>query len=153
MTEIRPASAVDIPSLESMYRTEIENHTERAQQFASDLVLRYKTLLATEDNVICGTVTWEPRGGLDDGVVELIGLGVNAKSRQQGVGTQLVQAMIDEATRFYSTRGYPLRVILVFMEHDNEIARKFYTTNKFKEVASIESLYPDDDASIWTRHL
>lgn len=153
MTEIRPASAVDIPSLESMYRTEIENHTERAQQFASDLVLRYKTLLATEDNVICGTATWEPRGGLDDGVVELIGLGVNANFRRQGIGTQLVQAMIDEATRFYSTRGYPLRVILVFMEHDNEIARKFYTTNKFKEVASIESLYPDDDASIWTRHL
>jgi ribosomal protein S18 acetylase RimI-like enzyme len=152
MTEIRLAAADDIPSLEKMYRTEIESHIERAQQFAKDLVLRYKTLLATEDNVICGTVTWEPRGGLDDGVAELISLGVNANFRRQGIGTQLVQAMIKEVTRFYSTRGYPLRVILVFMEHDNEIARKFYTANKFKEVASIEALYPDDDASIWTRH-
>jgi ribosomal protein S18 acetylase RimI-like enzyme len=150
---IRTAERDDIPSLETMYRTEIENHAERAQQFADDLVLRYNTLLAIENSVICGTVSWESRGGLDDGVVELIGLGVNANLRRQGVGTQLVQAMIEEATQYYKTRGYQLHVILLFMEHENEIARKFYTVNKFIEVASIESLYPSGDASIWTRHL
>lgn len=150
---IRTAKRDDIPSLETMYRTEIEDHAERAQQFANDLVLRYNTLLAIENNVICGTVSWESRGGLDDGVVELIGLGVNAGFKRQGVGTQLVQAMIEEATQYYRAHEYQLRVILLFMEHDNEIARKFYTVNKFKEVASIESLYPSGDASIWTRHL
>ncbi|NHI89903.1 MAG: N-acetyltransferase [Candidatus Thorarchaeota archaeon] len=150
---IRTAKRADIPSLETMYRTEIENHAERAQQFANDLVLRYNTLLAVENNVICGTASWEARGGLDDGVVEMIGLGVTADFRRQGVGKQLVQAMIDEATQYYKTQGYQLRVILLFMEHNNEIARKFYIANKFKEVASIESLYPSSDASIWTKHL
>ena len=153
MMRIRTAKRNDIPLLETMYRTEIEDHVERAQQFANDLVLRYNTLLAIENNVICGTVSWESRGGLDDGVVEMIGLGVTTNFRRQGVGTQLVQAMIEEATRYYRARKYQLRVILLFMEQDNEIARNFYTVNKFKEVASIGALYPSGDASIWVQHL
>ncbi len=153
MIEIRTATPSDLPLLENMYRKEIEDHLERARRFAEDLVLRYKTLLAIDDNAVCGTVTWEPRGGLDDGVVEMIGLGVTEGFKRQGIATRLVDAMIEEATQFFSTKDYSLRVILLFMERANETARKFYSTNKFKEVSTIPSLYPQDDASIWTRHL
>ena len=153
MIEIRTATPSDLPLLENMYRKEIEDHLERARRFAEDLVLRYKTLLAIDDNAVCGTVTWEPRGGLDDGVVEMIGLGVTEGFKRQGIATRLVDAMIGEATQFFSTKDYSLRVILLFMERANETARKFYSTNKFKEVSTIPSLYPQDDASIWTRHL
>ena len=153
MIDIRNATSADIPLLENMYRTEIEDHAERSQKFAEDLVLRYKTLLAIKDEAVCGTVTWEVRGGLDDGVVEMIGLGVNEAFKRQGIATSLVDAMIQDAKQFYSSSGYSLRVVLLFMELSNETARKFYSANKFKEVASIPSLYPMDDASIWIRHL
>ena len=153
MIDIRAATPSDISLLEKMYRNEIEDHAERAQSFAEDLVLRYKTLLAMKDDTVCGTVTWEPRGGLDDGVVEMIGLGVTEGFKRQGIATRLVDAMIEKATQFFSTKDYSLRVILLFMERANETARKFYSTNKFKEVSMIPSLYPQDDASIWTRHL
>jgi ribosomal protein S18 acetylase RimI-like enzyme len=153
MINIRAATSTDIPLLENMYRNEVEDHAERAQRFAEELVLRYKTLLAIKDNSVCGTITWEPRGGLDDGVVELVGLGVNEGFKRQGIATKLVDAMIEEASLFYSTNNYPLRVILLFMERMNETARKFYSASRFKEVAAIPSLYPGDDASIWTRHL
>ena len=153
MIDIRTATSADIPLLERMYRNEIEDHTERAKTFAKDLVLRFKTLLALKDDSVCGTVTWEPRGGLDDGVVELVGLGVNEGFKRQGIATQLVEAMMEEASQFFSTKGHSLRVVLLFMERTNETARKFYSANRFKEMAVVESLYPHDDASIWTRHL
>jgi ribosomal protein S18 acetylase RimI-like enzyme len=153
MINIRTATSTDIPLLESMYRMEIEDHPERAQRFAEELVLRYKTLLAISDNAVCGTISWEPRGGLDDGVAELVGLGVNEGFKRQGIASKLVELMIEEASQFFSSLGYSVRVILLFMEKTNETARKFYLANRFKEVANIPFLYPQDDASIWTRHL
>jgi len=153
MIDFRTATSADIPLLENMYRMEIEDHAERAQRFAEDLVLRYKTLIAIKDDTVYGTVVWEPRGGLDDGVVEMIGLGVNEGFKRQGIATRLVEVMIENASQFFSIKGYSLRVILLFMERMNETARKFYLANRFKEVAIIPSLYPHDDASIWTRHL
>ena len=153
MTDIRTATSVDIPLLERMYRNEIEDHAERAQRFAEDLVLRYKTLVAIKDDAVCGTVTWEPRGGLDDGVAELVGLGVSVGFKLQGIASKLVVAMIEESSQFFTSNGYSLRVIILFMEKTNETARKFYSTIRFKEVATIPSLYPCDDASIWTLHL
>ena len=153
MIDIRAATSNDIPLLENMYKREIEDHEERAQTFAENLVLRYNTLLAIKNNAVCGTATWEPRGGLDDGVVEMIGLGVNEGFKRQGIASKLVDAMIEEATQLFSDKGYSLRVVLLFMEQTNEIARKFYSASRFKEVATIPSLYPQDDASIWTLHL
>ncbi len=153
MIDIRTATSADIPLLENMYRKEIEDHAERAQRFAEDLVLRYKTLVAIKDSAVCGTVTWEPRGGLDDGVAELIGLGVNEGFKRQGIASKLVDAMIREASQFFVSNTYSLRVVILFMEKTNETARNFYSAIRFKEVATIPSLYPQDDASIWTRHL
>ncbi|MHA1962949.1 MAG: N-acetyltransferase family protein [Candidatus Thorarchaeota archaeon] len=153
MIDTRTATSDDIPLLVNMYRNEIEDHEERAQRFAQNLVRRYNTLLAIKDKAICGTVTWEPRGGLDDGVVEMIGLGVAEGLKRQGIASKLVDAMIEETLQFFSSKGYTLRVILLFMEKTNETARKFYSASRFKEVAAIPSLYPHDDASIWTRHL
>ena len=96
--------------------------------------------------VLCG-------GGLDDGVAEIIGLGVNEGFKRQGIATSLVDAAIEDMAQFFSGKGYSLRVIMLLMERTNETARNFYSVNKFKEVAVVPSLYPHDDASIWTRHL
>ena len=153
MMNFRQATSVDLPLLENLYKKEIEDHSERARRFAEELVFRYKTILAIKDNDVCGTVSWEPRGGLDDGVAEMIALGVNEGFRRQGIATRLVDAMIEESSQFYVDAGYTLRVVLLFMERQNETARKFYSRNKFKENAIIPTLYPHDDASIWTRRI
>ena len=153
MLEIRNANPEDLEILKRMYLTEVENHPERAESFADILINQYKTLLAIKDNALCGTVSWDSRGGLDDGVVELSSIGVNEDCQRQGIATELVKSMIQEATRYFSHRGYNLRVVLLFMERQNVGAEKFYSSIGFKESATIEDLYPHDDGSIWTLHL
>lgn len=153
MLEIRNATQEDLPLLKEMYLREVEEHDERAQTFADQLIKHFKTMLAIKEGNLCGTVTWDVRGGLDDGVVEMVGIGVNAAYKRRKVATSLVESMIGEAREFFSEKGYDLRVIMLFMEKQNEVARKFYAALGFKEAATITALYPHDDGSIWTRHL
>jgi ribosomal protein S18 acetylase RimI-like enzyme len=153
MLEIRNATPEDLQLLKNMYQTEIEDHEERATTFAKELIHHFKTLLAIKDGKLCGTASWEIRGGLDDGVVELTSIGVNASYHRQGVATRLVETLTNEATQYYSEGGYKLRVILLFMEKQNTGARDFYSSIGFTESATLEELYPNDDGSIWTRKL
>ncbi len=152
MLEIRKATQDDIPLLRQMYMTEVETHDNRAQTFAEDLVHRFKTMLAFKEGNLCGTVSWDIRGGLDDGVVEIISIGVNSDYQRQKIASRLVDSMIQEANQHYSAKGYILRVIILFMEVGNEVARKFYRSMGFEEAACIKALYPHDDGSIWIRH-
>lgn len=152
MIEIRHATEADRDLLKSMYLSEVEDHVARAERFAEQLISRFNTLLALQNSEMCGTLSWETRGGYDDGVAELVGLGVNNEFRRQGIATKLVERMIEEASAFYLERGYALRVILLFMEYGNESARKFYSQTGFSEIARIPNLYPHDDGVVWTRH-
>ena len=149
---IRYASEKDIELLMNMYLTEVENHHQRAEQFAKDLVYKSKTLLCITDEKIIGTVLWDRRGGLNDGVVELVGLGVNSSFRRQGIAKLLIISLIDEAKKFFSADGYKLRVIYLFMERENKIGRLFYKNVGFREVSTIPAFYPDDDATIWIKY-
>ncbi|MBE0527570.1 MAG: GNAT family N-acetyltransferase [Candidatus Thorarchaeota archaeon] len=153
MFAIKEASGEDKALLENMYLEEVEDHAERAETFAEDLINHFKTMIALEDGELCGTLTWDTRGGLDDGVVELIGLGVNKKFQRQGVAKKLVNYFIQETSKFYADKGYSLRVILLFMEGNNEVARKFYSNLGFTEDSRIPKLYPHDDGVIWTKHI
>ncbi len=153
MFEVKKATDADRVLLQNMYLEEIEDHAERAGKFAEDLIDHFKTMLALQDGQLCGTLTWDRRGGFDDGVAEIIGLGVNEKFQRQGVAKKLVNYFIQETSKFYSDEGYSLRVILLFMEGGNEVARKFYSNLGFNEVARIPKLYPHDDGVIWTNHL
>ena len=153
MIETRTATEGDFNLLKDMYLEEVEPHLERAKTFANDLINHFKTNLALQDNQLCGTLTWDTRGGYDDGVVEIIGLGVKEKFQRKGIASKLVNHFIEEASKFYSDNGYTLRVIILFMEGTNEVARKFYNSLGFQEEARLSNLYPKDDGVIWTKHI
>ncbi|MFW9800694.1 MAG: GNAT family N-acetyltransferase [Candidatus Thorarchaeota archaeon] len=152
MRTVRGAAESDRESLVRLFVSEVEDNAELAEEFADDL-LRFRTILCLENQEVIGTVSWDIRGGLDDGIVELIGLGVHPKFRRQGIARNLVETLIQDASDHYSKNKHDLRVIYLFMEKENDLGRSFYRTMGFKEVAEVPSLYPHDDASIWTLHL
>ena len=153
MPEIRKAIQTDRNLLEKMYLEDIENHQERAKAFADDLILKFKTILGFVDSELAGSLSWDTRGGLDDGVVEITGLGVNLAFRRKGVASALMKALIKDAASFYEENGYNLRVLYLFMEHGNDDGRSFYKSLGFEEVAKLPSFYPRDNGVIWLRYL
>ena len=150
---IRTTTEKDMDLLVKMCLDEIENHQQRAQQFAKDLIYRFKTIICVCDKNILGTITWDTRGGLDDGVIELVGLGTSSDFQRQGIARELVLSLINEATKYFSNAGYKLRVIYLFMGKSNNIAELFYNHMGFRKVSEIPSFYPNDDAIIWVKHL
>ena len=143
---IRNATEKDMDIVVKMYLDEVENHQQRAQQFAKDLIYRFKTIICLYDKKICGTITWDTRGGLDDGVIELVGLGTSSNFKRQGIARELVLSLENEARKYFSKAGYKLRVIYLFMEKSNNIGALFYNHMGFRKVSDISSLYPHDDA-------
>jgi len=149
---IRNVIEKDVDILVKMYLDEVENHQQRAQQFAKDLIYRFKTIICISDKNILGTITWDTRGGLDDGVIELVGLGTNSDFQRQGVAKELVLSLEDEARKYFSKAGYKLRVIYLFMERSNNVGALFYNHMVFRKVSEIPSFYPNDDAVMWIKH-
>ncbi|TFG14860.1 N-acetyltransferase [Candidatus Thorarchaeota archaeon] len=153
MIEYRTALIDDKPLLIKMYLEEIEDNVERAARFADDLIEHTRTILSTDGEQICGTVSWETRGGLEDGIAEIVSLGVSEEYRRQGIATKLVEILTNQAIEYFSEHGHALRVIFLFMERTNETARNFYKGIGFSEGAEIAGFYPDDHAVIWIKHL
>ncbi len=153
MPEFRSAQEGDHAILAKMYMDEIEQSGDRADRYARDLVRKMNTIPCYEDSRVCGTVSWTVRGGTEDGVVEIVSLGVNKGHRRRGLATALMDKAMRDAQDFLGQAGSRLRTIFLFMESCNEIARAFYETLHFKEVVTIPSFYPHDGASIFVRVL
>jgi len=153
MTDFKKAEPNDMLLLTNLYMEEVDKQQNRAKKFAEDLINRFTTVLAFDNNQLCGTLTWDTRGGYDDGVVEIVGLGVKEKFRRKGIARSLINHFIEAASKFYSDNGYTLRVIILFMEGTNEVARKFYNSVGFREEARLSNLYPLNDGVIWTKHI
>lgn len=151
MITLRKATAEDIEILREMYLNDIEPHQERAMDFATQLATLMETILCIQNDSLCGTISWAVRGGMDDGVVEVVGLGIRDQYKRQGLATKLVEEAIRQAQAIFSAKNYKLRRVFLFMEQGNEIARQFYNKQDFRETATIPSFYPSDGASIFIR--
>ncbi|MGY5875283.1 MAG: GNAT family N-acetyltransferase [Candidatus Thorarchaeota archaeon] len=135
--------------LVDMYLEDIADNGELAVQFADVLINSLRTILSFYDGELSGTLSWEIRGGPDDGVIELAAMGVRDAYKRKGVGSSLVKEMLSQAAEEFNEKGYEIRRVFLFMEHSNEPAREFYKSLGFVESATLQEFYPSEDASIW----
>jgi ribosomal protein S18 acetylase RimI-like enzyme len=149
---IRYVSEEDKSLLINMYLKDIEENHEKASRFAEALIYKVKTLVCFHDKEVIGTISWDVRGGLEDGVVELAALGTSPLFHRQGIARELVLSLINETKLIFSHSGYKLRLIYLFMEKNNEIGRKFYKKMGFKELFTIPAFLPNDDAVFWVKY-
>jgi ribosomal protein S18 acetylase RimI-like enzyme len=152
MPHIRKATESDYDTLVNLYLKEIEPNKDNAEVFASDLLTRMRTILTLEERELCGTASWEVRGGLDDGVAEIVAIGVNEAFRRQGIARSLIEGVISDATQTFEESKSRLRILYLFMEKGNESGRQLYESLSFKETAVIPDFYPHDNASILIRY-
>ena len=149
---IRNATEKDMDIIVKMYLEEVENNQQRAQKFAKDLIYRYKTNICLSEKNVLGTISWDTRGGLEDGIIELVALGTLSEFQRQGVMRDLVLSIENEARKYFSKAGHKLRVIYLFMEKSNNIGELFYNHMGFRKVSEIPSFLPEDDAVMWIKY-
>ena len=149
--EIRDAIETDRASLVQMYLQDVEKDEKRAGAFADALLNRMNTIVCVQDTRVIGSLSWDIRGGVEDGVIELVSMGVTEEHRRRGIGRALVEAMKESATERFAAEGQRFRLIYLFMEKTNQTARRFYRSMGFREVCTIPSMYPHDDACVWTQ--
>ncbi len=149
---IRNATEKDMDIIVKMYLEEVENNQQRAQKFAKDLIYRYKTNICLSEKNVLGTISWDTRGGLEDGIIELVALGTLSEFQRQGVMRDLVLSIENEARKYFSKAGHKLRVIYLFMEKSNNIGELFYNHMGFRKVSEIPSFLPKDDAVMWIKY-
>jgi ribosomal protein S18 acetylase RimI-like enzyme len=149
---IRNATEKDVDIIVKMYLEEVENNQQRAQKFAKDLIYRYKTNICVSEKNVLGTITWDTRGGLDDGIIELVALGTRSEFQRQGVMRELVLSIENEAKKYFSKAGHKLRVIYLFMEKSNNTGELFYSHMGFSKVSEIPAFLPKDDAVMWIKY-
>ena len=151
MFEIREAIETHRASLVQMYLQDVEKDEKKAGAFADALLNRMNTIVYVQENRVIGSLSWDIRGGVEDGVIELVSMGVTEEHRRRGIGRALVEAMRESATERFAAEGQRLRFIYLFMEKANQTARRFYRSMGFREVCTIPAMYPHDDAHVWTQ--
>jgi ribosomal protein S18 acetylase RimI-like enzyme len=138
--------------LKEMYLRDIEEDHDKASRFAHSLIYKQKTIACTHRNQVIGTISWDVRGGVEDGVIELTALGISPSFHRRGIGRELTLSLIREAKALFIKFGHKLRVIYLFMERNNEVGRKFYQSLGFREIFTIPSYLPHDDAVFWIKY-
>ena len=134
------------------YLNEIENNQERAQKFADDLINKHKTIICLQNEKLLGSITWDIHSNLSDGIIELVNLGINLNSSNQGIAKELLLTLINYAKKEFSKKGFKLRVIYCFLERNPEFNHFFYKQMGFREISIVPALYPHDDGVLWIKY-
>ena len=98
-------------------------------------------IVAEENDIIIGIVSWIMHGTPKHGLCELDRIGVAPEKRGNGVGSALFEALIKDAENFFLLNGSQLRKIFLFTNEDNAKAIDFYKKLGFSKDALLRNHY------------
>ena len=134
---IRPATTADIPALATLDQ-QTNPHPWTAKQFQAAHQPPIRTLLIAEhDQQIIGYIAWQH---IQD-EIELHLIATAPSHRQQGIASQLMQALITTAQQHHA------RIILE-VRASNHIAQALYRKHQFAPIATRKNYYSNEDAVI-----
>ena len=119
----------------------MENVDEARSAFLAEVSKDYKYILAIENGMIVGLVTWLIHGLPKHGLFELDRICILSKSRGKGVGKILVNALIDNASRWYKKNNSEIRKLYLLTHEDNISAQAFYEKVGFHYESTLENHY------------
>ncbi len=119
----------------------MENIDEASGAFLTEVSKDYKYILAIENGMIVGLVTWLIHGLPKHGLFELDRICVLSKSRGKGVGKILVNSLIDNARKWYKKNNSEIRKLYLLTHEDNILAQVFYEKVGFHHESTLENHY------------
>ena len=119
----------------------MENVDEARNAFLTEVSKDYKYILAIENGMIVGLVTWVIHGLPKHGLFELDRICILSQSRGKGVGKILVNSLIDKAKEWYKKNNSEIRKLYLLTHEDNISAQAFYEKVGFHHESTLENHY------------
>tara|TARA_B100001175_G_scaffold204557_1_gene173667 strand:- start:429 stop:911 length:483 start_codon:yes stop_codon:yes gene_type:complete len=119
----------------------MENVDEARNAFLTEVSKDYKYILAIENGIIVGLVTWIIHGLPKHGLFELDRICILSQSRGKGVGKILVNSLIDKAKEWYKKNNSEIRKLYLLTHEDNISAQAFYEKVGFHHESTLENHY------------
>lgn len=107
------------------------------------------TVVAKDKAKIIGLVQWSIKENPQSGVVELEEFYVLEAYRQQGIGTAILDFALKSIANYFKSHHLQLRRIYLFVSQNNLPARKLYEKAGFKNQASLDNLFADDQTELF----
>ena len=114
---------------------------EAINAFLSELDKDFHYIVAIEQDKIIGLVTWLMHGLPKHGLFELDRICILSESRGKGIGSKLVNKLVDDAKDWYKKKGSGIRKLYLLTHEDNLNAHLFYEKIGFKHESTLENHY------------
>ena len=122
----------------------MENAEEASYAFTSEMEKDFNYIVAEEEGVIIGLVTWLHHGLPKHGLFELDRICLLSESRGKGVGKGLIEELITDANKWYKTMGEKIRKLYLLTHEDNVDAHIFYEKVGFVHETTLKDHYYKD---------
>lgn len=110
-----------------------------------------QTLTASDKARPIGRAVWAS-SATQPGTVQIVFIEVSPAHARQGIGSQLMVRIIEEAQKRARHLGIPLRRVWVVVEQKTQIvARGFLTRHGFHHVKTIDALHKDEAAMVYVK--
>ncbi|MBI4859886.1 MAG: GNAT family N-acetyltransferase, partial [Candidatus Riflebacteria bacterium] len=136
--DVRLATARDAGHLIAAYMKHVNPSRREGDRFARLHLTFERCLLAEQEGMVLGGLTWGLRDDPRSGLAQLTGLLVNERVRRKGLGTLLVLLAIEDMHAFFAGRGCRLRRVFLTADQQNLPVRRMWEKLGFGAVAQLE---------------
>ena len=119
----------------------MNDFSEAINAFSSELDKDFHYIVALEKDKIIGLVTWLMHGLPKHGLFELDRICILSESRGKGIGSKLVNKLVDNARSWYKEQGGRIRKLYLLTHENNIDAHIFYEKKGFKHETTLDSHY------------
>ena len=130
----------------------MKDTNEAYEAVLSEMGKDFHYIVALNDDVIIGLVTWLPHGLPKHGLFELDRICLLSESRGKGIGKGLVEELIIDADKWYKSKGGSIRKLYLLTHEDNLDAHIFYEKVGFDhEVTLKDHYYKDQNERLYSK--
>ena len=119
----------------------MKDTNEAFEAFMSEMRKDFHYIVALNDDVIIGLVTWLSHGLPKHGLFELDRICLLSESRGKGIGKGLINELIIDAGKWYKSKGESIRKLYLLTHEDNVDAHIFYEKVGFDHETTLKDHY------------
>ena len=119
----------------------MKDTNEASEAFTSEMEKDFHYIVALQDDVVIGLVTWLSHGLPKHGLFELDRICLLSEARGKGVGKGLVNELIKDADKWYKSMGENIRKLYLLTHESNVDAHIFYEKVGFDHETTLKDHY------------